>query len=210
MKKIYILMAFAMLSLPFVSKAQHFESAIRLGVNATQINGDNMAGFHEAGLVAGLQVSYPFSTHWSGAFEMLWSQKGSAAVVDSGFVATGDAWFKLRLNYIEVPVMVQYKLNKRINFQAGLGWAYLFNNNFEPYYGGDSKAQFMKKMEFSTTFGAAYRFADHWSLFARYTNSLLPVNKNSSLYAAYIYGSGLYNIVASFGILYHFQSLQDE
>lgn len=185
------------------AEAQQFHSGLRLGLNASQINGDEMAGFRKAGPVAGLYVSYPFSQKWAGQFELLYSQKGSKRqFTDQG--GGPGIWNLLRLHYIELPVMMNYSLNKNLSVHFGLGAAYLFRTHLEDIYGGEQEVDFLKKYELSSLIGAQYYLSKKVSLYARYTNSLLPLgNRNVPI----IYQSrlrGLFSAVASFGFYYHF------
>jgi hypothetical protein len=186
------------------SQAQQFIPTFRIGLNTAQVNGDGMGGFHKAGIVTGFRIEYPFNKKWHGGFELLWSQKGSKQQTAIDNYDTFAAWYNLRLNYIEIPVLVMYNFNEKFSIQGGLGWGYMFSSKYEPLYGGTSTAGFIRKSEISATIGGEYKFADRWSIYARYTNSILPVNNNGRLSGYAYYGAGLINLVASFGLYYHF------
>ncbi|MBL0341353.1 MAG: PorT family protein [Bacteroidetes bacterium] len=68
-------------------------------------------GYH-----AGIFTRINLSTHIALQAEGLYTTKGSKVEYDNAFF-DGDA--TLRLNYIEVPVLLVLKINKNINLQAG-------------------------------------------------------------------------------------------
>lgn len=206
MKKSTILLLLLVLLLINGSKAQEkgFESGIRAGINAAQVNGDDMAGFNKLGFVGGLLVNYNYSEKWKFGFEMLFSQKGSKRVLNQKTMTySSGIWHSLRLNYIEVPVLATYSFNDHIKVQGGIGGAYLFSHKLEDPSGAYDNDDF-RKYEINATLGAYYQFTDKWSLYARYTNSILPINKDYAL-GPYTRGfGGLTSLVASFGLYYHF------
>jgi hypothetical protein len=190
------------------SSAQTFRSGLRLGLNASQINGDEMAGFDKAGPVGGLYVSTPFSNKWSGQFEMLYSQKGSKRkFTDAG--AGPGLWNVLRLHYLELPVMMNYNLNKKISFHGGLGAAYLFGSYWEDDRGGERDADFVKKYEINSLIGGQYLLGKKVSLYVRYTNSLLPIAKGEIPMVVQSRLRGMFSAVASFGFYYHFVPMKN-
>lgn len=195
---------FLLLLTPIFSNAQQFKSGIRAGINACQIGGDRMAGFHQLGIVGGLFTAYNYNSNFDYQIEMLFSQKGSRRNFSAQNVSYGS-WDVLRLDYIEVPLLLVYKLNDKIKLQGGIGIGYLFNTHWEDGYGSiNQQAGFIKKIELNGTLGITYALTDHFDLFARYTNSLLPIGKDNSTMGYITYDSGLINIIASFGLYLNF------
>jgi hypothetical protein len=99
--------------------AQRILGGISLGVNLTQVDGDQFYGFHKYGLNFGPMVIVPFGKKksWSVSMELLYSQKGS---YHKG--STDSTYYRLNLDYIDVPVMVHFTDKKIIS--AGLGFCY--------------------------------------------------------------------------------------
>jgi len=212
MKTKTICLAFFLLmgSLYTAHAQQRFNAGIRLGANFCQIDGDQMSGYNMGGLVAGVFVSYPFNSRWEGQFEMLFSQKGSQRVIDS--IPQPGLWDLLRINYLEVPLMVNCKLTPRFKLSGGLGLGYMISNHFEGMsnYIRDN-VDFITKLEFNGTLGAQYYISPRFSIFGRFTYSLLGINKPQSGIPGYIsstafyfYDSGMANNVISFGLYYSF------
>lgn len=90
-----------------------------VGMNLSQVDGDEFYGFHKIGLNVGPQVIVPFgkSKNFSVSMELLYSQKGS---VHKG--AYDSTNFRLELDYAEVPVLIRYTDKKIIS--GGVGFAY--------------------------------------------------------------------------------------
>jgi len=195
----------------YTAKAQQFNAGFRLGANFCQIDGDHMVGYNQGGLVGGVFVSYPFSDRWEGQFEMLFSQKGSSRLLTDSIQQAGP-WDVLQINYIEVPVMMNYKLTPRLKLSMGLGGALMIGNHFVGLKNDvRDNVDFVTRGEFSGTVGAQYYFSPRFSLFGRFTYSLIGINKpNSAVSAAtnalgyYVYDGGMANNVISFGLYFSF------
>ena len=201
--------------LPCIGFGQNFNSGLKIGFNATQVDGDNMAGFNHLGGTGGLFVNYMTEQNYDLGFEIIYSAKGSQRVVSPTQVDSGR-WNKLTLHYMEVPLLFSYhinnidkKLDNKLVFQGGLCIAYLFGKRYIDNTGSTIRTQdidFVKKIDFSWTVGAYYLMNTHFSLFLRYTNSILTIGKGNSNYLNYLYDIGLTNQVASFGLQYQFNA----
>ncbi len=100
-----------------------------LGLNFTQVEGDEVHGFKKPGLNIGAGVLIPFKKNWDVSMEVTFNQKGAKQrdqynEIDSlGNVTTGA--YKLRLNYVEIPVLVHYTDKEFITIGAGFSWGRL-------------------------------------------------------------------------------------
>jgi hypothetical protein len=96
------------------------------GFNTTNVQGDDVFGFHKLGLNAGATAIVPFSDHWSLSVEGIYSQKGAYHAKGGrgmDYQARHDYnQYKLVLNYLEVPVLVHYVDKNWL--KAGLGFSY--------------------------------------------------------------------------------------
>jgi Outer membrane protein beta-barrel domain len=97
----YLFMAFS----PVYAQEQRFLAGIIGGMNAAQIDGDQLAGYHKPGILLGLRGAVVLSARRQVSIELLFSQKGSQSqlVVDN---ATPQ--FKMNLNYAEIPVQIHF------------------------------------------------------------------------------------------------------
>jgi len=97
------------------------KGAVVAGMNLSQVDGDEVYGFHKVGLNLGAAVIVPFSDHWEVSMELSYSQKGSYQKphYDSDSL-TGE--YKLKLNYLEVPVLVHFNDRDKIKFGLTPVW----------------------------------------------------------------------------------------
>ena len=100
--------------------SQIFKGEVIGGFNKSQVDGDEAFGFKKYGLVAGVGVVAPLYKNWSLSLETLYSQKGSrqSAIFNDSL----DGSYKLRLNYTEVPFMIQYTDRDIASAGLGVSW----------------------------------------------------------------------------------------
>lgn len=113
------------------SQAQRILGAINAGINLSQVDGDEKYGFKKVGLNVGPSVIIPFGKNkkWSVTMELLFSQLGSNqkseysgdTIVDTAKGGYYDG-YKLKLTYVQVPLLVHFT-DKRI-ISAGAGFLY--------------------------------------------------------------------------------------
>ncbi len=113
--------------------AQRFKGGVIGGFNFSQIDGDNLAGFNKVGLNGGGYVSAILADRWQLSVEMLFSQQGSKLNPRDGFNAAFD---KVALNFVEVPVMINFK-EWKFHVQAGVSYANLINSELISVTGED-------------------------------------------------------------------------
>ena len=107
-------------SFPVFLQAQGFRAGVLTGVTASQISGDQLGGFDKAGLMIGGMVSTRLGKKLDLAMEILYIQKGSKKNPKPDI---GDyTSYLLRLNYFEVPLMLQWHYSKRFTFEGGFTW----------------------------------------------------------------------------------------
>jgi hypothetical protein len=82
-----------------------FSATIIAGLNASQIDGDETAGYRKIGLNIGARADILFAERWQAGFEILFSQQGSQSQLIKGFPRK----YYCHLNYIEVPILIHFK-----------------------------------------------------------------------------------------------------
>ncbi len=96
------------------------------GFNTTNVQGDDVFGFHKVGLNLGAAAIMPLSEKWSLSLETLYSEKGSYHKKGGrgmDYQKKHDYnQYKLILNYVEVPVLIHFE-DKRF-LKAGTGFSY--------------------------------------------------------------------------------------
>jgi hypothetical protein len=163
-----------------VIMAQKFGGGITLGFNASQIDGDDMAGYHKIGWNSGLNTSYNLNDPWQINVDFLFSQRGSQSQL---IPDDTESLRKITLNYVELPVYIAYQDWKieddfyKVQGFAGLSAGRLFsvkNALGDDDINGDN---FLKN-DFSYILGAKFMFSKHLGMTGRYTRSFLKMYKN--------------------------------
>jgi len=117
--------------------SQRFLGAVSLGINLTQVDGDELFGYNKVGLNVGPMVIVPFgkNKNWSVSMELLYSQKGS---YHRG--SEDSTTYRLQQDYAEVPVLVHFTDKKLISGGVGFSYGQLVyykettNNFFDTLY----------------------------------------------------------------------------
>ncbi|HLO91661.1 MAG TPA: outer membrane beta-barrel protein [Lentimicrobium sp.] len=100
--------------------AQRIMGALIGGVNATQVDGDEAFGYHKFGLNVGAAAIIPIEGNWSITLENVYSEKGSHQRAQ--FKDSLDGSYDLKINYLDVPLLVQYTDKGIVTFGLGGSW----------------------------------------------------------------------------------------
>jgi hypothetical protein len=141
-----------------------------LGGNFTQVDGDNFAGYHKIGLNAGLIVYAKLAPNVAASMELLYAQKGARAgggqlparAFDQSTVFTK---FNTKLNYAEIPILLNYFDEKKSNFGGGFSYSQLVSS----------------KENYATSSGAVYDKGAILFPFKKYDLNFI-LNGNAALY----------------------------
>ena len=142
--------------------------------------------------VGGLFVQTTTSPHFTYQFELLFSQKGSRKYPDAqnnNFEA-----YRIALNYVEVPFLVNYKLN-HFHFIAGPSFGVLVGSKEEDYFSEITNNPPFRKYELSLNAGAEWEFSEKFYIETRYNFSLLPIRTGSQGFTIWYNGGRQYNHV---------------
>jgi len=108
------------------SYGQRIMGAMIGGFNTTNVQGDDVFGFHKIGLNAGAAAFVPLGEKWSFSLETSYTEKGSYHAKGGrgmDYMKKHDYnEYKLKLNYLEVPVLIHYE--DRNFLKAGTGVSY--------------------------------------------------------------------------------------
>ena len=124
MKYLFIL---ALLAIGLNSNAQLFKAGAIAGANLTQVDGDELYGYKKAGFNGGLMVILPLesSKRLTLSIETIFNQKGSYQKHVNYFHDSLDGFYKLVLDYAEIPVLLHFKDKDFLNFGTGLSYGRL-------------------------------------------------------------------------------------
>ena len=192
MKKILIL---CLLLLPCVLYAQRFKGGVMLGLNASQIDGDILSGYNKAGITGGVFVRSELNHKWEAQFEIKYSPKGSATSKESVEIR------KVRLLYIEMPVLLSYQIINDLKIQGGVGFAYMFSamqTEGSGYYDFQSPPD---SFEMNGQIGLWYNFLENFGLSLRYSYSIFPIREG--LVSSTVGVGTWYNNVFSLAVAYN-------
>jgi len=89
-----------------------------LGMNASQLDGDDYQGFHKVGFNGGFYGQIPVSKMFFFSTEILYSQKGGKSETYPG-IPIKYSW---GISYAEVPVLFHFQEKQAVNF--GVGFSY--------------------------------------------------------------------------------------
>lgn len=189
-KLVFILLLF----IPLILSAQRFKGGIVLGMNVSQVDGDNFPGYNKAGLVGGAFVFTNFQEKWGAQMEIRYAAKGSAAPKYYSYIR------KYRLQYIEIPILAQYEPLNKLKLQMGLSFGYLFNAAQSDGGGYEKFTEIPSRGEIAACAGINYSFSKSFDVNARFSYSVLPVFSN---YTGSTWGTGAwYNNVLTFALYY--------
>jgi hypothetical protein len=182
----------------FSAIGQDFNGGVLGGINATQVFGDQWSGPNKAGLYVGAFVNRYFSKRSSIQLELDYIQKGSSKNPDP---STGDYdEYKLKLNYIELPVLYKYDFAPRGTLETGLSLGVLIKQDEYAYPPPTSGKEF-NTIDFSFNLGAYYSFAEYWRINIRLAHSIIPIRPHASG-QTYRLNKGQYNQSIAFILHY--------
>jgi hypothetical protein len=158
-----------------------FYAGIAAGINASQIDGDHYSGFHNAGLNAGIISYVKLKPKLFGNLELLYSQKGArnVEVANSPAVGSVPLIYIAKLNYIEIPLMLQYQAQERIQAGGGISYSRLFNAKEEKDEiapsGINNRPPNFKQTDINLLVSVSYQLSGNIFARARYQYSLVTI-----------------------------------
>jgi len=192
--------------------AQTKESVFQLkpvvGFNACQIHGDAASGYNKPGIVGGFVLNTRFSAKYSLDLGFLYTQKGAWKNQNPD---KGDyVFFRINVNYLEIPVLLNVQLNQRYFMTIGPSIGYLLNFNASLNGIDYSSLYTFEKFEYASNFGLGRRMKGNFLVEVRTNNSFMPILKYgraaNAVYfpnpVARFFNKGLYNNILSAFIIY--------
>ncbi len=181
-----------------------------VGINVCQMHGDNAHGFHKFGFNGGILLNTRINQKTSFDFGMVFTQKGARKNQNP---TKGDyTFYRVNLNYIELPLLLNYKANETYFITIGPSIAYLINYQEDTERGNWNGVYPFNKFEFAANFGLGRKLKKNLLVEVRSTNSFIPVRgygngfSTSGIYypstVARFFNKGLYNIILSAYITY--------
>lgn len=166
-------------------------------MTACQIHGDTYNGYHKIGLVGGFFVSAELSEKTSADLGIIFIQKGSRKNINPD--KNDYSYYYLNLNYVEVPFVLRYKINKYY-VTGGASFGYLISHYEESNSGVNVGFLPFEKYEYSFNVGLGRKLGERWDVEVRSNNSFktirkfqIPVNYYINNWVARKFNKGYYN-----------------
>ncbi len=169
---IYLFITFLFLSLGIPTYSQGFKAALIAGMNASQIDGDNLYGFNKLGLSVGGRLGYKTDKSYDIALEMLYSQRGSTLNTFNSLPSD-----RIGLNYFEIPIIFNLRdwyIEKedyfKVRVETGFSYGYLFQIEAVGF-----NESYFKKHDISWLIGAGLNINKMFGVGIRYSTSLFKM-----------------------------------
>lgn len=187
------------------ANSQKFYGGIQAGINGSQVNGDHMSGFDKGGLLAGVFIDFPYSQNVFFSMELNYSEKGSRS--KDGTMQTAGSWTLFRISYLEVPLLINYRLSEKADLNIGLSYGIKVGHKFIDSFGIEiPTADPTRPHDFEICGGGNYRLGKNFKVSFRAAASFISIEqgKSNPLWAKT--NTGMINIVISCAIKYYFLS----
>lgn len=195
---------------PQTDNQRVFYGGFTAGGNFSQVDGDGFTGYHKAGLNFGPIVYASFNGHFGASMELLYSQKGSRErnytedAAGVGYVNDYD----LKMNYVEVPLMLRYYADNRLHFGAGVSYSQLINYKetaitYAPV-NLDTSAYSFHRNDLCLAADVNYEFYKGWFLNFRFNYSIRSIRDADHIPENYgrVRFSGQYNNYFTLRLIY--------
>jgi len=199
--RIFLFLLFC--SITFSSVAQNFRAGLIAGLSTTQVAGDQLSGFNKAGVMGGGFVNREFSEQTSLQMEIYFIQKGSRKPLQS---EADNQFYVMRLSYVEIPLLLQWKAGPKLIFEAGPSIAVLIFSEEEREYGAYEPFPPFEKTDLSGQFGISYPLSEKLNVNSRFSQSIIPIRPFVQSSLNDFFNEGQYNTVISFDLQYRFGS----
>jgi hypothetical protein len=171
MKKHIVALCLCLLTAAAV-KAQKMSFGLKGGLNisdVSNINGDNRLSGH-----LGLYFNSRLNAQWSIQPELLYSGQGQQ------YRALGNE-YTLALNYIQIPLMFQFRPVKQVYLEVGPQLGFLIAANVKDDGDKEEVDGAYKKADFGLNFGAGFMVTSKLGFYGRYNVGLADINDVSAL-----------------------------
>lgn len=170
-----------------------FQGYLGLGLNASQVDGDGVAGYHQAGLSVAPAVAFRIGGRFYMNFEMAYHAVGARWSPNQDFYPNQNYISKLR--YVAVPLFLNYHdPDGKVRLGGGIVYGQLFAAKEQiNFYDVENPLSTFKRRDLSWMANLQYMFAPKWGLDTRFSYSLLYIRHyDNSIYKGYSVGNPIY------------------
>lgn len=196
--------------MPFVLMAQQRVFTIKpvAGMNGCQIHGDSYSGYDKVGVFIGGALNARLTDKYSLETGFIFTQKGARH--NSNPKAGDYSFYRVNLNYLEVPFLFRMMLNTKYFLTGGASLAYLLSYTEATETGSWNGVYPFNKLEISLNAGLGYAYTKRIAFEVRSNNSVAPIRNygriaNLVFYpnpVARFFNKGLYNNIISIIVSY--------
>ncbi|MFG4004835.1 porin family protein [Flavobacterium aquidurense] len=213
MKKYILILCTLFLGATVVAQNQQVKVGVKAGLNLAELTFDQsgLSSSGKTGFTAGMMIEIPMVKNFALQPELLYSQQGSKTSFSDHDVTNSNYKSTIKLNYLNIPVMLKYYIIKGFSVQAGpqIGLLLKANNKYQDnFLGYENQESFdLKKyssgIDTSVNFGLGYQFKDKFYTDVRYNVSYSNVFKDGD--ANYFIDGDMKNRVFQITIGYFFK-----
>jgi hypothetical protein len=169
-------LALAAILITGTASAQHVNIGIKAGLNVSNINNDNGATYDsKAGLNLGLIGHIHLSKQWALQPELVYSGQGAK-------FTTAGVESKINLDYINVPLLLQYMFDNGFRIQAGPQVGFLVSAKNKTNSNSLDIKSNLKGTDVGLGMGIGYvKPSTGFGVDARYNFGLSNINENSEV-----------------------------
>lgn len=217
MKKLLLFVVFAF-AFGINMIAQNFYGGIILGGTASQVGGDARGGYNKVGIVGGGFAGLKLTEDFDIQMELKYIQKGSYSTDVENRPAFDP--FLIKLDYIDLPVVLSYNLNKInvndinlswLKFELGLSFDFLINYRQEILGAVVPASNPWNKVVLNTVVGFRVNVKENIEIGLRAIDSMTsicnsfkePYNNGNVIYVRRLFGRyGMFNDVLQLALFW--------
>lgn len=178
----------ALLLAPCVLLGQDFKLRLDASLLGSQVSGDYLAGFNKIGFSGGVGIERQLSKLLRVNTAIWFTQKGSRSETNP----TSIDYYVMRLNYLEIPLIINCSLINKTSLTSGISTGVLVNSSeqtaFGKFKGGDFTA-----LDLNFLLGIEYQLSEKVALTFTYGQSLLPIREIAGTSINIFAGNDQYN-----------------
>ncbi len=197
-----------------MAQKEKIKLGVKAGLNVSSLTVDEseLKSTNKTGFTAGLMAEIPLAKNFSIQPELLYSQQGMKFSYSDSEVENSHYTSTVKLNYLNIPVMLKYFVAKGFSLQAGpqIGILLKANNEYRDNFLGYDNHENMNLSDYSNgvdasvNFGLGYQFRNKFYADLRYNMSYTDVFKDATANTNYIINSDMKNRVFQITVGYFF------
>lgn len=198
--------------LPLLLMAQQRVFTLKpvIGLNGCQIHGDSYSGYDKVGLFVGAALNARLTDKYALETGFIFTQKGARH--NSNPKAGDYSFYRVNLNYLEMPLLFRMMVNSKYFLTGGASLAYLISYTEATETGSWNGVYPFNKLEVSVNAGLGYEYNKRIAFEVRSNNSVAPIRSygriaNLVFYpnpVARFFNKGLYSNLVTLIISYKF------